>query len=118
MSTGQVQERGGVQIFTRVGSVHRNSIGALRLIVDLIELRVIEDIENFPAEVDARAFADGKVLKQTGIEVQSSRIVQCVAPDIAKGQPRRQRESSGVINDRSADVREFCLWQTGVRIAD
>src|SRR2546430_6798972 len=52
--------------------------------VDLIELRVIEEVKVFPAEVESSLLVNRELLEEAEVEVEMSRQCQGVAPDSAE----------------------------------
>ncbi len=60
-------------------------VRAKGLVVDLVELGVVEQVEQFPFEVKAHAFVDGETLGKASVEVQAAREIQGVAADSAVG---------------------------------
>src|SRR5437660_1363944 len=74
-------------------------------VIDAVELCVIEDVERLPTEFESGPFFDGKAFKDTEVEVEASRIVQGVPPDVAKSQPTRGGIGRRVVSERSRDGR-------------
>ena len=62
---------------------------AIHGVVDSVVLRMIEQVEIFPAEVECILLAESKAL-EAEVEVDSARVGQSVAPDVAKRQARRR----------------------------
>src|SRR5580704_14147005 len=115
---GKVQEVRTIEMGPGSSRIHSDGVGPGALVVDLIELRVIEHVEHFPFEVEASSLADGEALREASVKVQAAGIVQSVTADVAKGESSGERESRGVEDDRSANVRELPLRYAGARIAD
>ena len=84
-----------------------------------IELRVVEEVERFPAEIEAGVFADGEALEEAEVEVNAARQVQGVAPDVAEGEAGGDGERSRVV-DRAVRTLSGILVgrESAVRIAN
>src|SRR5678816_3413118 len=53
-----------------------------------VELRVVEDVEGFGAELDLHAVVHREVLEEREVEVHAARSVQDVAAGVAEGEVR------------------------------
>src|SRR5579871_880356 len=113
-----MQEVRTVEVRSRVGGVHGNSVGTLPLVVDLIELSVVEQVEHFPLEFKTCSFVDGESLERAEVEIQTPGIVQGISPDVAERETGRQPERSRIVDNRPADVGIFRLREAGARISD
>src|SRR5579859_4053373 len=62
-----------------------------------VQLRVVEDVEVFPAEFEGIAFLDRETLEETEVKVQASRKGELVAAEGAYGQSDRLGKSIGIV---------------------
>ena len=69
------------------------------------ELRVIENVEILPAEIDAGLLADGEPLEDANVKVQAARQVEAIPADIAKCKAPRHGKCSGIVKERSKRAR-------------
>src|SRR5437016_7536407 len=90
---------------------------ASKAVIDAVELRVIKDVERFPAEFESSFFADGETLEDAEAEVEASGIVQGVPPDVAKSQPTRGGIGRWVVSERSRDGRILIGSKASARIS-
>src|SRR5256885_1923215 len=79
----------------RVG--HVQEVARTKVCIDLIELRVIEKVKAFPAEVESRLLVNRELLEEAEVEIEASWQIQGVAADIAERKARRSGESRGVV---------------------
>src|SRR5712691_12423504 len=82
----------------------RANRSAVHAIVNAIVLRVIEKVEVLPAKIESARFAEREALEKAEIEVDTAGVGQGVAAHVSEGQSRRNCESCGVIEQRSADA--------------
>src|SRR5271156_5083682 len=66
-------------------------------IVDVCPLCVVEDVEAFKPQLDARVLGEVKVLVQSHVEVENPRTVDCVAVKVAEASRRRRSKSGWVV---------------------
>jgi len=68
---------------------------------------MVEDVEVFPAEFKGVLLFNRESFEETEVEVQSTREVQPIAPEVTNCQPNRLSESIGIIveNPECACVR-------------
>src|SRR5215472_14446234 len=110
MRVSQMKETGAVEARAWVCLVH--------ISVDRVKLRVIEEVEVLPTEVDGFGLTEGEALEKTEVKVQAAGQIERIAADIAKRESRGYRESRRVVKDRSSHVGEVGLREAGMRIAD
>src|SRR6516162_10016911 len=110
MRVSQMKETGAVKARARVCLVH--------ISVDRVKLRVIEEVEVLPTEVDGFGLTEGEALEKSEVKVQAAGQIERIAADIAKREYGWYRESRRVVKDRSSHVGEVGLGQAGMRIAD
>ena len=65
------------------------------------ELRVVEDVENFPAQFKGLSFFDGEVPEKGNIRIESSWVAQHVSPGITKGKTSGRAESPWIQKKRA-----------------
>ena len=78
---------------------------------------MVEEVEIFPAEVECIPLAESKALEEAEVEVDSARVGQSVAPDVAKREARRRGIRRGIVEQWPADARDVGLNRS-VWIAD
>src|SRR6266850_4101970 len=88
-----------------------------KVCVDLIELRVIEEIKGFPTEIESGLLVNRELLEEAEVEVQASRQIQGVAPDIAERKARRSGESRWVVGERPTLAGVLICGESGMGIA-
>ena len=70
------------------------AISEIRAWVVHAELRVVEDVENLGTEFKIGRFVNLHGPEQRHVEIQAARIVQHVAPGVAKGQSARRGKAA------------------------
>src|SRR5881628_377038 len=91
--------RGGGRIGNLSGRLAVTVVGAVALEDNLIrerEIRVIENIERFRAELQRHALPDGDPLKKGRVEVEQARPAERTAPRVPESAGKRHRESTGI----------------------
>src|SRR5947209_7054674 len=88
------------------------------VVVQAAELRMVENVESLGTEFEELVFRDKESLEQTHVEVQTVRVAQDIAACIAERQPRRCGKRTGVVEQRTLDVRSLGDRRRGVRVAD
>src|SRR5947209_3607910 len=68
----------------------------LSIRIDFIELRMVESIERFNAELHVAFFGNGEILEQTGVEVLDSRATYNTRCGIARIRCSRRLDRAGV----------------------
>src|SRR5947209_17077001 len=116
MRSARVQEA-LVQAACISGGVVGSTVAA-DVTVQPAELRVVENVESLGTEFEELVFRDKESLEQTHIEVQTVRVAQDIAACIAERQPRRCGKRTGVVEQRTLDVRSLGDRRRGVRVAD
>src|SRR5215472_4310309 len=110
MRVRQMEETGAVKARSWVCLVH--------ISVDRVELRVIEEVEVLPTEVNGFGLTDGEALEKTEVKVQAARQIERIAADIAKRESGGYGESCRIVKYGSTNVREVGLRKARMRIAD
>src|SRR5262249_14653994 len=91
--------RGCGRICNLAGRIAVTVVGAVTLENDLIrggEIRVIENIERFGAELQRHALPDGNPLEQGSVDVEQARAAERTAPCVPEGAGSRHREGTGI----------------------
>src|SRR6476660_4437132 len=109
-----MQEAGTVGVGSWIVGIHvmGNRVGSIAI------LRMVEEVEDFPPELEPGVLANGEALKRADVKVDATRQEQRVAPDSAERQTGRQSEGRGIGKQWPAGVREFGRGQARMRIAD
>jgi len=68
---------------------------------DLVELRVVKDVEVLPTEFEGVAFLEGEALEEAEVEIQASGEINGVAPEGACGETDGSSESVRVVVENS-----------------
>src|SRR5215469_14743363 len=83
-----------------------------------IKLRVIEEVERFPAEFEPGALIDREALESAEVEVDASGQIQGVAPYVAEGEAGWNGKGIGVIEHRSGLAGILIGGEAGAGVAD
>ena len=65
-----------------------------------VELRVVEEVEVLPAEIQAGSFGECEALEKAEIKVGAARQIQGVASDVSKSKARGKRIGHRIIQKR------------------
>ena len=87
----------------------RTDWGAVHAVSHAVILRVIEQVEILPAEIESVSLAEGESLKKAKIEIDAAWIGQRVASNVAKCQPDWRGERCGIVKQRPPDTRNVRL---------
>src|SRR5215831_4383943 len=72
--------------------------------INAVVLRVVEDIEILPAEIECASFAEREALENAHVKVDAAGTGKCVAADIAEGQSSRYGKGVRVVQKRATNA--------------
>ncbi len=85
--------------------------------IHAVILRVVEDVEVLPAEIESASFAEGEALEEAEVEVDATGAGKGVTADVTKGQAGRNCECVRIEEKRTANAGDVGRMRT-VRVAD
>src|SRR6266850_5522762 len=80
---------------------HMEEVARTKVCVDRIELRMIEEVKVFPAEVESGLLVNGEFLEKAEVEIEASRQSQCVASDCTERKAFGNGKSRRVVRERA-----------------
>src|SRR5437867_3850953 len=79
---------------------------AIHAAVNAVVLRVVEQVEVLPAEIETACFGEGEALEKAEVEIDAAGTVQSVASHVTEGQAGWNGVRCGVEHQRTADPRD------------
>jgi len=72
-----------------------------------VVLRMVEEVESLPAEVECASFAEGEALEEAEVKVDAARIGERIAATVAEGQTRWRFVRTGIVEQWPTDARNI-----------